>query len=118
MAQTFFARWFWRAIHSRLEGMAHVAWLIRRHLPNALTYLRNLITNAGLEAVNATIQWVRKTVRGFRNVEHFKTAIYFHCGGLDLYLHESSAKKREANSHHDRSVSRDRTVRPRHVGGR
>ncbi len=22
---------------------------------------------------------------GFRNREHFKTAIYFHCGGLDLY---------------------------------
>jgi transposase len=22
---------------------------------------------------------------GFRNTEHFKTAIYFRCGGLDLY---------------------------------
>jgi transposase len=22
---------------------------------------------------------------GFRNTEHFKTAIFFHCGGLDLY---------------------------------
>jgi len=22
---------------------------------------------------------------GFRNMENFKTAIYFHCGGLDLY---------------------------------
>lgn len=31
--------------------------------------------------------WVKKTARGFRNVEHFKTAIYFHCGGLDLYPH-------------------------------
>jgi transposase len=35
------------------------------------------------------IQWVKKTVRGFRNAEHFKTAIYFHCGGLDLYPHEN-----------------------------
>jgi len=35
------------------------------------------------------IQWVKKTARGFRNPEHFKTAIYFHCGGLDLYPHES-----------------------------
>jgi len=25
----------------------------------------------------------------FRNPEHFKIAIYFHCGGLDLYPHES-----------------------------
>jgi hypothetical protein len=23
---------------------------------------------------------------GFRTREHFKAAIYFHCGGLDLYL--------------------------------
>ncbi|NGZ09150.1 MAG: hypothetical protein CV088_07140, partial [Nitrospira sp. LK70] len=42
---------------------------------------------AGVEAINSTIQWVKKTARGFRNVEHFKTAIYFHCGGLDLYPH-------------------------------
>jgi len=84
-AQNFFARWFWRATHSRLPPMAAVAQLIRRHLPNVLTYLQHGITNAGLEAVNATIQWIKKTARGFRNVEHFKTAIYFHCGGLDLY---------------------------------
>ena len=88
-AQTFFARWFWRATHSRLKPMAAVAKLIQRHLPNVLTYLRHRLTNAGLEAVNATIQWVKKTARGFRNVEHFKTAIYFHCGGLDLYPHET-----------------------------
>jgi transposase len=84
-ARNFFARWFWRAPHSRLRPVAAVAHLIRRHLPNVLTYLRHRLTNAGLEAVNATIQWVKKTARGFRNVEHFKTAIYFHCGGLDLY---------------------------------
>jgi transposase len=84
-AQTLFTRWFWRATHSRLAPMAGVAKLIRRYLPNVLTYVQHGITNAGVEALNATIQWVKKTARGFRNVEHFKTAIYFHCGGLDLY---------------------------------
>jgi transposase len=88
-AQTFFARWFWRATHSRLKPMTQVAWLIHRHLPNILTYHRHRITNAGLEAVNATIQWVKKTARGFRNAENFKIAIYFHCGGLNLYPLES-----------------------------
>jgi transposase len=88
-AQRFFGRWFWRASHSRLKPMAEVAWMIRRHLPNVLTYLHHRITNAGLEAVNAMIQWVKRTARGFRNAENFKTAIYFHCGGLDLYPHES-----------------------------
>ncbi|MDR7486623.1 MAG: transposase, partial [Armatimonadota bacterium] len=88
-AQRFFARWFWRATHSRLQPVAEVAKLIRRHLPNILTYLRHRITNAGLEAVNAMIQWVKRTARGFRNAENCKTAIYFHCGGLNLYPHES-----------------------------
>jgi hypothetical protein len=40
-AQKFFDRWFWRATHSRLAPMAEVAQLIRRHLPNVLTYLRH-----------------------------------------------------------------------------
>ncbi|RMH35496.1 MAG: hypothetical protein D6690_08710 [Nitrospirae bacterium] len=55
-ARTVFASWFWRAPHSRLRPMAAVAHLIRRHLPNVLTYLTHRVTNAGLEAVNATIQ--------------------------------------------------------------
>jgi transposase len=88
-ARTFFARGFWRATHSRLKPMAAVAKLIQRHLPNLRTYVRHGLTNAGLEAVNAVIQWVKKTARGFRNAEHFKIAIYFHCGGLNLYPHES-----------------------------
>jgi transposase len=54
-----------------------------------LTYLQHRIINAGLEAVNSVIQGVKKTARGFPNPERFKTAIYFRCGGLDLYPHES-----------------------------
>lgn len=88
-ARTFFTRWYWRATHSRLKPMAAVAKLIQRHLPNLLTYLRHRLTNAGLEGLNAIIQGIKKTARGFRNAEHFKTAIYFHCGGLDLYPHET-----------------------------
>jgi len=52
--------------------------------PNSLTYLLHRLTNAGMEAVNATIQRVKKTAKGFGNVEHIKTAICFHFGGLDL----------------------------------
>lgn len=84
-----FRRWFRRATHSCLRPMAEVAKTIQRHLPNLLTYLRHHVTNAGLEAVNAVIQSVKRTARGFRNREHFKIAICFHCGGLDLYPHES-----------------------------
>jgi transposase len=86
-ARTFFTRWYWRATHSRLKAMAAVAKLIQRHLPGRLTYLRHRLTHAGLEAFNAVIQGVKKTARGFRNT--VKIAIYCHCGGLDLYPHET-----------------------------
>ena len=46
--------------------------------------LRHRITNATSESMNAKIQWVKFTARGFRNRQNFVHAIYFHCGGLDL----------------------------------
>jgi transposase len=55
-AQKVFTRWFWAATHSSLQPIAKVAWLIRTHFSNILTCLMHHLTNAGLEAVNATIQ--------------------------------------------------------------
>ena len=34
---------------------------------------------------NSKIQWIKYTARGFRSRDGFRRAIYFHCGGLDLY---------------------------------
>jgi transposase len=59
--------------------------MIMRHLPNVLTYFRHRITNAMSEGIASKIQALKKTANGFRNRDNFKTAIYFHCGGLDLY---------------------------------
>ncbi len=70
-AKTFFTCWYWRATHGRLKPMAVGAKLIKRHLPNLLTYLRHRLTKARLESVNAVIQWVQETARGFRNAEDF-----------------------------------------------
>jgi transposase len=46
--------------------------------------LKHGVTNAVSEGLNSRIQWVKATARGFRNQQNFITAIYFHCGGLDL----------------------------------
>jgi len=59
--------------------------MIKRHLPNVLTYFRHRITNAMSEGVAGKIQALKKAANGFRNRDNFKIAIYFHCGGLDLY---------------------------------
>jgi transposase len=59
--------------------------MFRKYLPNILTYLKHRITNAVSEGINSTIQTIKKMACGFRNRERLKIAIYFHCGGLDLY---------------------------------
>jgi transposase len=84
-AAKFWKRWYFWATHSRLPPMIEAARLIARHLPNVLTYFTHRITNAVAEGLNSKIATVQKRACGFRNSEHFKTAVYFHCGGLDLY---------------------------------
>ena len=83
-AENHFRWWYRWATHSRLKPMIDKAKLLKKHLQNILTYLTHPITNALSESLNSKIQWVKYTARGFRNLDNFKTAIYFHCGGLDL----------------------------------
>lgn len=84
-AKKYFDKWFWWATHSKLKPMAKVAHMIKRHLSNVLTFFTHRITNAVCEGLNSKIQTIKKMAYGFRNMEHLKTAIYFHCGGLSLY---------------------------------
>lgn len=83
-ARRHFRAWYNWATHSRLRPMIQVARMLKRRLDNVLTYLKHHVTNAISESINARIQWVKYTARGFRNKANFTTAIYFHCGGLDL----------------------------------
>lgn len=80
-----FAAWYRWARRSRLEPMRRVAAMIKRHWANIRTYFEHRITNAGAESMNARIQRVKSRACGFRNRDRFRNAIYFHCGGLDLY---------------------------------
>ena len=79
-----FAWWYRWATHSRLKPMIEKAKMLKSRLPNILTYLKHGVTNAVSESLNAKIQWVKYTARGFRNFQNFVNAIYFHCGGLNL----------------------------------
>ena len=69
---------------SRLQPMMEVGRMLKRRFENIITYLRHRITNASSESINAKIQRVKYTARGFRNLQNFVHAIYFQCGGLDL----------------------------------
>lgn len=81
----FYARWYAWAIRSRLAPVKKVARMIHRHLDGVLRFVQHPITNGVAEGLNSKIMSIKRKAAGFRNPQHFTTAIYFHCGGLDLY---------------------------------
>lgn len=84
-AEKFFNQWYHWATHSRLTPIIKAAKTLKAHFVNIMTYFKHSITNATAEGLNSKIQMVKEMACGFRNREHYKLAIYFHCGGLDLY---------------------------------
>ena len=86
-ARKFFDRWYGWARRSRLAPIKRLATSLKTRLTTLLNYFRCPVTNAASESLNSKIQWIKYTARGFRSRQGFRTAIYFHCGGLDLYPH-------------------------------
>jgi transposase len=80
-----FNAWYFWATHSRLQPVIDAAKTLKRHEAGLLSFFAHRITSAGAEGLNSKIQAIRVSARGFRNRANFKTAIYFHCGGLELY---------------------------------
>ena len=77
-------RWYFWATHSRLQPVIKVARMIRApgqraDLLRASDHQRHE-RGAELEDPDG-----KKNAYGFRNRDHLKTAIFFHCGGLELY---------------------------------
>ena len=81
----YFKKWYFWATHSRLNPVIKAAKTLKRYLPNIMTYFKHRISNATAEGLNSKIQMVKEMACGFRNREHYRIAIYFHCGGLKLY---------------------------------
>jgi len=84
-ATTYFKEWYQRVIHTKLEPMKKVARTIKERLANVVSYCTHEITNGVAEGINSKIMSIKRRVGGYRNRENFKTAIFFYCGGLDLY---------------------------------
>jgi transposase len=84
-AISYFRAWYKRVIHTSLVPLKRVARTIKERLANVVSYCTHGITNAVAEGINSKIMAIKRRVGGYRNVENFKTAIYFYCGGLELY---------------------------------
>ena len=64
-ARRHFRSWHNWAVRSRLKPIIEVGRMLKRRVENIITYLRQRVTNAASESINAKIQWVKHTVRGF-----------------------------------------------------
>ena len=58
---------------------------IKSHFHGIMNAVRLKADNADAESMNPRIERIKNRVCGFRNVQNFVNAIYFHLGGLDLY---------------------------------
>jgi len=84
-AKRFFQRWYHWARCSRLRPIAQAAATLHNYRDGVLRYVRHPITNGVAEGLNSKIMSIKRKACGFRNADHFTIAIYFHCGGLELY---------------------------------
>ena len=69
----------------RLQPMVKVGRTLRNHLRGSLNAIILRVNNGRAESINNRIQKLKARSHGFRNRERFRTVIYFHLGGLELY---------------------------------
>jgi len=78
------SRYRW-VIHSSIDAVKNVARRVSLY-GHAMNYFNHKITNARAEGINSKIALIQKMAFSYRNKEHLRTAIYFRCGSLQLYL--------------------------------
>ena len=78
-------RWLCWAQRCRLEPIKEVARTVKEHLWGIINAIVLEANNGRAEGINSKIQSLKSRACGFRNRVRYKTAIYFHLGGLDLY---------------------------------
>ena len=88
-ARSFLANWYRHARREGIPELTAVAKTILRHAKGILGYITHRVTNAAAESLNAKIQALKASARGFRSFEHYRNNILFHFGGLDLMPQKS-----------------------------
>ena len=79
--------WIKEAWASRLEPVMDFVRMLRQHWYGIKAYFKKVASNAFAERVNLKIQEIKRTAKGYRNIQNFITMIYFHLGGLNLKTH-------------------------------
>jgi transposase len=83
-AKNYFSDWYQGVIRTKMAPMKKLARSFKERIDNIVTYCTHGITNAVAEGINSKIMSIKRRVEGYRNIENFKTAVLFYCGGLNL----------------------------------
>ena len=81
-AKSYFRDWYQRVIRTKMAPMKKLARSLKERIDNIVTYCTHGITNAVAEGINSKIMSIKRRAGGYRNIENFKTAVLFYCGGL------------------------------------
>jgi len=67
---------------------------MKKYLYGILKYTNYPFTSARTEDLNSKVQLIKHRARGYRNREDFRTAILFHCGGLEMCPRQNKSLER------------------------
>jgi transposase len=85
-AEQFLKKWYFWAMHSRLEPMKQAARTVKRHWNGILRWFKSKINNGILEGLNSLIQSAKSRARGYRSIRNMVTIVYLLGGKLELGL--------------------------------
>ncbi|MFM8488825.1 MAG: transposase, partial [Bacteroidota bacterium] len=72
--------WIKEARASKLEPVRDFVRMLYQHWYGIKAYFQKVASNAFAERVNLKIQEIKRTAKGYRNIQNFITMIYFHLG--------------------------------------
>ena len=75
-------KWYFWAMHSRLEPIKVFARTLRKHWNGIVRWFKTKLTNGVLEGLNSLVQAAKARARGYRSIEYFKRMIYMVAGKL------------------------------------
>lgn len=79
--------WITNAIESGIKPILSFVKTVQNNFKGIVNSIRSGITNAVAEGLNSKIQMAKSRARGFRNIDNFKTMIYFLGNRFDFNFH-------------------------------
>jgi len=80
-----FEEWFFDTLKCGIPEVTEVAIMFFDHVDGIINAMTSTLNNAMAERLNGKIQLLKATARGYRSFKHFRNAILFFYGNLNLY---------------------------------